>query len=253
MPVDAGFVAENHDVAKWQTLDFHVAAAGADQYTPGHQHVAGLRFLDTQRADFIQAAGKHVGEAVGHVLNDGDRAGEIAWELGQNVFEGLRASGGYADRDDPVWRSRGSRGFLGFGLRASQHARFQLALRRGFDLSDQFARGFSHVRGSVFWFRDEVECTEPQRLHGDGCAFSAVGAEDDHGHGLPPHDLFQRVNAVHTRHFQVERDHVGLELFDLLEAERAVHRRADHVDGFVGREHLRDQLAHQRRVVDYED
>ena len=92
---------------------------------------------------------------------------------------------------------------------------------------------------------DKVESTQPQRLHGYARAFGAVRTEHDDRDRLPAHDLFQRVDSVHPRHFQVERDHVGLQFFNLLKTERAIHRRTHHFDGFILCQHLRDQLPHQ--------
>src|SRR5580700_6267527 len=63
------------------------------------------------------------------------------------------------------------------------------------------------------------------------------------------HNLFQGVDAVHARHFQIERDHVGFEFFDLLQAEGSVHRRAHDFNRRIGFEDLRDELAHERGII----
>src|SRR5581483_4813924 len=42
------------------------------------------------------------------------------------------------------------------------------------------------------------------------------------------------------------------QFLDLLQTERTIHRGSDYFDGFVARQHLRDQLAHQGRIVDYQ-
>src|SRR5580658_7547456 len=106
--------------------------------------------------------------------------------------------------------------------------------------------------GSVFRFGDEVEGPEPKRLHRHRSAFRAMRTENDDGHRLPPHNFFQRVDPVHARHFQIKRDHVRLQLFNFFQGEVSVHRRAHHFNRFVGSQHLRDQLPHQRRIVDHE-
>src|SRR5207302_708001 len=80
-------------------------------------------------------------------------------------------------------------------------------------------------------------------------AFGAMRAEHDDRDRLAAHDFFQRVDAVNAGHFQIKRDHVGLQLLDLLKAEGAIHRAAHNLDRFIGSQHLRDQLAHERRVV----
>ena len=67
-----------------------------------------------------------------------------------------------------------------------------------------------------------------------------------------PHDLFERIDAVQAGHFEVERDDLGLEVLDLLETEVSVHGRSDHFDGIVALENFRDQLPHQRGVIDHQ-
>src|SRR5229473_8200901 len=78
-------------------------------------------------------------------------------------------------------------------------------------------------------------------------------AEHDHRQGCSAHDQPQSFHSVHARHFQVERDDVGMELLDLLQREGAVHRRAHHFDGWVALENRGDELAHQCGIIDDED
>src|SRR5450755_435787 len=74
-------------------------------------------------------------------------------------------------------------------------------------------------------------------------------AEQDHRQRRSAHDQPQRLHAIHARHFQIQRDHVGAQLFDLLQRERAVHRRPHHFNGRIAGQNRRNQLAHQRGVV----
>src|SRR6185312_15096654 len=62
----------------------------------------------------------------------------------------------------------------------------------------------------------------------------------------------QRFHAIHARHLQVERDHMGPELFNFLQSKAANHRRAYNFNVRVARKNSRDQLAHQSRIVDYQ-
>src|SRR5580700_3745338 len=75
--VDSGFLIEHHQISHGEPFYFDVPASGADQHAPGLQHVTGLRFLHAQRAQLVQAARKHVGKALGHVLHDYDRSRKV--------------------------------------------------------------------------------------------------------------------------------------------------------------------------------
>src|ERR1035441_4270026 len=183
---------------------------------------------------------------------DRNGSGKVSGQLRQHIFQCLGTAGGDADGDHLVRRCGRYRLFFGLAGNSVQQARLQFALGRSLHLGNQFPGGFRHVGGGVFGLGYEVECTQPQRLHGDRGAFGAVGTEHDYRQRLPPHDFLQRFDSVHARHFQIQRDHAGLQLFDLFQAEGAIHRRSDDFDGFVGGQHLRNQLAHQRRIVDHE-
>src|SRR4029077_1343769 len=74
----------------------------------------------------------------------------------------------------------------------------------------------------------------------------------DHRQWMPAHDFFQGVDAVHPWHLQIESDHVGLQLFVLLQAEGAAHRRSHHLNRRVGFQHLRDQLPHQGGIIHHQ-
>src|SRR5579871_1913664 len=77
-------------------------------------------------------------------------------------------------------------------------------------------------------------------------------AHDDHGDFVLARDLAEHFETVHARHFEIERDDTGAQLFDFFQPDFAVHRGAYNFDGRVVRKRLRNQLAHQRRVIDHE-
>src|SRR5437899_986635 len=77
--------------------------------------------------------------------------------------------------------------------------------------------------------------------------------DDDDGKLVSPHDLAQGLHAVHARHLQIERDHMRMQFFNLLQPEFAVHGRADDLDPGIAFDDLRDQLAHQCGIVDDQD
>src|SRR5713226_1393732 len=78
-------------------------------------------------------------------------------------------------------------------------------------------------------------------------------AEHDHRQGCSAHNQPQSFHSVHARHFQVQRDDVGMELLDLLQREGAVHRRAHHFDGGIALQDRGNELPHQRGIIDDEN
>src|SRR5580700_2821753 len=80
-----------------------------------------------------------------------------------------------------------------------------------------------------------------------------MGAEEHHGHGSTAHDQTEGFHAVHAGHFEIESDDIGMQLFDFLQSERAVHRRADNFDGRVAGEDCRNEFPHQGGIVDDEN
>src|SRR5271154_4297369 len=74
-------------------------------------------------------------------------------------------------------------------------------------------------------------------------------AEKNDGHGRALHDQAQRFHAIHARHFQVEGDDVGMQLFNFLQSESSIHGCADHFDVRVAREDRGDQFPHQGGII----
>ncbi len=67
------------------------------------------------------------------------------------------------------------------------------------------------------------------------------------------HDLAQGLDAIHARHLKIQSDGIRLEFFDFLERESAIHRGAHNVNGIVTLEQLRNEFAHERRVIHHQD
>jgi hypothetical protein len=100
---------------------------------------------------------------------------------------------------------------------------------------------------------DEVDRTEFERAHRD--FRTALGQRGHHQHRHRPqaHQLLQEVEAIHLRHLDVEREHVGIGFLDQFARNERIGGGAH--DFHVG---LRiDDLAHhaadQGRVVDDQD
>src|ERR1700747_112586 len=80
-----------------------------------------------------------------------------------------------------------------------------------------------------------------------------MGADHYYRKRSTAHDHAQRFHAVHARHFQVQRNHVGTQLFNLLERERAIHGGAHDFDGRVALQDVGDELAHERGIIHHEN
>src|ERR1700730_11605042 len=80
-----------------------------------------------------------------------------------------------------------------------------------------------------------------------------MGAEEYDGPGSTAHDQTESFHAVHAGHFQIESHDIGMQLFDFLQSERAVHRRADNFDGRVAGEDRGNELPHEGGIVDDEN
>src|SRR5215471_12638211 len=104
-------------------------------------------------------------------------------------------------------------------------------------------------RGGIFWFLEKIHRAESESFESGVTALFRMGAEKDDGQRRALHDEPQHFQTVHTRHFKVECDDVGLEFFDFLQRESAVHGGANHFDGGVARQDRRNQLPHERGIV----
>src|SRR5919108_4934373 len=62
-------------------------------------------------------------------------------------------------------------------------------------------------------------------------------------------DLPQGLHAIHARHVEIESYHMWLEFIDLAQGKAAVNGGADHFDGLIALQDLRDHLAHERRII----
>src|SRR3954471_19977186 len=66
---------------------------------------------------------------------------------------------------------------------------------------------------------------------------------------MKPHDLSQRLHAVHAWHLQVQRDHMRMQFLNLLQSELAIHCCTNHFDGRILFQHLRNKFSHQCGIV----
>ena len=155
----------------------------------------------------------------------------------------------------------GQRGFVEKGRRSLRlgdgHRKDHFRRARGcgyLDLEGQLGRDLAEVpQGGVLRLGDEIKRAKRKGFQSERSAFLGVRADHDDRHAMLARDLAQHFDSVHARHFEIERDDVRMQLFDLAEADQAVHRRADNFDVWVVRERLRNELPHERGIIDHED
>ena len=71
----------------------------------------------------------------------------------------------------------------------------------------------------------------------------------DNRHWMAAHQLFQEGQPIHARHLDVESEHVRIQGLDLFSRDIRVAGCPNYFKLGVGTKDLREQLAHQRRVV----
>src|SRR6266498_1561216 len=74
----------------------------------------------------------------------------------------------------------------------------------------------------------------------------------NHRNAVAAHNFLQHLKPAHSRHFQIERNHLRPEFVELFQTEIPIDRGAHHLDRIVSFENLRDELTHQRRVVHHQ-
>ena len=66
------------------------------------------------------------------------------------------------------------------------------------------------------------------------------------------HDLFEKLDPIHVRHLDVERDDIGIQSLDSLPGFMGIGRLADDLDERVGPQTRGDEAAHRWAVIDDE-
>ena len=78
------------------------------------------------------------------------------------------------------------------------------------------------------------------------------GTHDDHRHGTVFHDEFEERDAVHARHLNIQRDHIGRQFQNLVPGRIRVRGCADNFDVGKRGQTAGDDLARQRGVIDHQ-
>jgi hypothetical protein len=97
---------------------------------------------------------------------------------------------------------------------------------------------------------DEVAGAELQGTKRGIRAARRQGRDHDHRHRPERHHLFEKGEAVHMRHLDVQGQNVRIELLDQLARLQRILAGADHLHLAVALEELGEQLADQCGIVD---
>ena len=170
--------------------------------------IAGLTHADGTAV--VKAARKGAGEPLGHVLGH-DYRRRSHWKIRQNTRQRLNPARGRADRDHPiavVFR----RSHLGIGrqvvdvLAQLAQARHRRRLHAPPDFDHHI--GQSRVR-SDHGFGNHIDRAGLKRLNRDLRTAPRHG-RDHHGRNCAVrHVGLEKTDPIHSRHFDVQRDHVG--------------------------------------------
>ena len=125
-----------------------------------------------------------------------------------------------------------------------------------FDLGNQFfpqARHRAVERTFVGSLGHIVVGPQGQRLQRHrGAALGERAEHDDAQMGIFAPNAPQRFEAIHLRHLDVQREHVGIQLRNPLQGDRAVRRAPTTSSGGILLEGVRDQAPDDHRVVHHQ-
>ena len=98
-----------------------------------------------------------------------------------------------------------------------------------------------------------LDRAEFQRLYGGAARGLREAADDDGGQRMEVHQLLQKGQAIHARHFDVQREHIGAQREDLVARHVGVGRGADHLDVALAGQSFGEDSAHNGRIVNDQD
>jgi hypothetical protein len=81
-----------------------------------------------------------------------------------------------------------------------------------------------------------IDGSRPERFERGMGRGSGQGTDDDDRQGVMLHQFAEECKAVHARHFDIERQHVGLQGQDLIAGDERVGGGADHFHIAFGRD-----------------
>ena len=210
----------------------------------------GLDYVETGHA--VQPLGKRTGKARRHMLGNHD-ARTVRWQAQQHVLDGFGAA------------SRGANGNQFFGAdnrpRAVTDQRFlhgwhpglardQACQAGGLDLVANFLGiGLHAFANPKLGFGDKIHRAQLHGAEGGLRALLGQGRDHHHRHRPAAHEFLQKGQAVHSRHFHIQGQHVRVQLLDQITGHIGIRRLADQLQLGVGLDDFLEQRPDQRRIV----
>ena len=195
------------------------------------------------RAFAVQPLSEPLGESWWHVLGD-QRWWAIFREMRNDPQQAFHPPGRGADGDHPPIRRvmrNGGGGMrrLVVQLHARQRRRLHLVRERG-----------ERIHLPAMRLGHAVERAHFHRADGNIRGLVRQRGDHHHRHRPQPHDFLQKIQPVHMRHFDVERDDIRLQRLDGGARLVGVGGLADHLDLRIGAQCGGNQAPHGGRIID---
>ena len=134
--------------------------------------------------------------------------------------------------------------FRGF---ATEHAKLvQLGFRgRPHGVFQQYSGLFEETANTDFRFGNEIHRTNLQRTDGFSGPWAGQTGTHHDGNWVLRHELFEKSHAVHSRHFQVQKNYIRRELFHFVHGDDGIGGHSD-AESALFRKHGHQDLAYDR-------
>ena len=207
--------------------------ACANDYLALLNSVAVFRLFNAHFANFIKALGIHSGENGRHMLNY-NNSGSSCGQLLNDLKNSLGSACGSTDGDDHVINRANQSGSACFAENRSFYQRLALTnscngsyLYLGYQVADKHIQV---LRRTYLRFFNKIHRTgieSVQRRYRSGTYYN-------YRKGMRRHQLFQKLDAAHFRHFNVKRNNIGMQLLYLGHRIHSVTRRCYNFKVLVG-------------------
>ena len=125
-----------------------------------------------------------------------------------------------------------------------------LNLRRRLDLGDDLLGLLNGPAGYIqLGLGDIVYGAQTERSQCSLCSSVSERRDHHYGHRVAPHQLLQKGESIHPRHFDIQGEDIWVKLLDLFPRSVRIACRADDFEHRIGIDDSGQQLAHQGRII----
>src|SRR6266702_73223 len=179
--------------------------------------------MNLQSAALVEALREHFRKTFGHVLHNDESGLKIRRNLRQEKLQRVGTAGGNADGNHAARRQRGAMRFCRRHRLFANDGGRELAAGSAFcdlDFGDQLVGDLFEVsRGGIFGLGKKIDGAQGEGLERGVTALFRMRAEKNDRQGRPAHDEAKRLDSVHARHFEIERNDVVPQLLNLFHRE----------------------------------